>query len=95
MMRTTSSDGSQTSSTEPPRRNPGAARRATRRLLPRAEHGLTDEPDVAETAILERQLVALGADVVLVCRAHLERIVANRLPRTSWTCCGAILIPDR
>lgn len=43
---------------------------------------LTAEPQAAETAILERQLVELGADGVLFCRDHLDRRLANRLLRT-------------
>lgn len=43
---------------------------------------LTGASDVAETAILERQLVELGAGAVLFCRQHLTRPLANRLLRT-------------
>lgn len=42
---------------------------------------LTDEPQVVETAILERLVVELGADGVLFCRDHLARETANKLLR--------------
>lgn len=42
---------------------------------------LTDDPLLAETAILERLVVERGAAGVLFCREHLDRSLANRLLR--------------